>query len=572
MKILLLYVQTDPSGQPAPIEPAALGNDPSATGFVELAWREDGESAARLVEAGAGADGTVLVLSAAGADDPRVDDRLVALLDLLDLRQLAVAIDGAAAVDGQARFERLAAAWTTTLWEQGLAPAAAVPIGSASGDNLVERSAAMPWYRGPTLVEALNRFGARDDAAARPLRVVVERTEAGPDGAVVSGRLVSGRLARGDRVLLSPLNRADEVLTLAAGLPPAACDQAEAGGRVALTIADPAGLEPGHILSHADSPPTETDVFRAHLVWSGATPLAAGARYALRLNGGRAAATVQSVDGTAGTVATPRAASDRLGSKEAVEVVLRTDRLLALDPYSADPRTGHVVLIDGDEAVGAGIIDMRGYADQRGLVTVRATNVTRVEHRLTPAERARRNGHTGGVLWLTGLSGSGKSTLALEAERELFDRGYQVYVLDGDNVRHGLNANLGFSPEDRAENIRRVGEVAALFSAAGFIVVTAFISPYRSDRARARAAVPDDSFHEIYLEAGLEVCESRDPKGLYRRARAGEIQDFTGISAPYEAPEAPDLVIDTGRETVEQSVAKLLAYVERHFVRAREQD
>jgi len=174
----------------------------------------------------------------------------------------------------------------------------------------------------------------------------------------------------------------------------------------------------------------------------------------------------------------------------------------------------------------------------------------------------------GCTLWFTGLSGAGKSTLALALERELFAKGYQVYVLDGDNVRQGLNANLGFSPEDRAENIRRVGEVAALFADAGLITITSFISPYRADRKRARAAAKD-RFHEIYIHAELDTCERRDPKGLYKRARRGEIPEFTGVSAPYEAPEAPELAVDTDSLSVEESVARIVGYVEKNFVITR---
>jgi bifunctional enzyme CysN/CysC len=207
---------------------------------------------------------------------------------------------------------------------------------------------------------------------------------------------------------------------------------------------------------------------------------------------------------------------------------------------------------------------MEGYPDQRQALTVKSTNITSVEHRVTAGNRLQRNGHGGGVLWLTGLSGAGKSTLAMAVEQHLFKKGFHVYVLDGDNVRRGLNANLGFSPLDRAENIRRIGEVAALFADSGIICVTAFISPYQSDRDRARAAAGDD-FHEIYIKADLETCEQRDPKGLYRKARAGEIQDFTGISAPYEAPVAPELSVDTASQTIDESVQQIVDYVNQVF-------
>ena len=207
---------------------------------------------------------------------------------------------------------------------------------------------------------------------------------------------------------------------------------------------------------------------------------------------------------------------------------------------------------------------MGSYPDQRAQITIRASNLTEVDHGVDNARRAARNRHQPGVLWFTGLSGAGKSTLAMALERRLFDEGYQVYVLDGDNVRTGLNANLGFSPEDRAENIRRVGEVAALLADAGLVVITAFISPYRADRDRARQAA-GDAFREIYIKADFETCESRDPKGLYKRARAGEIAEFTGISAPYEEPASPELVVDTSKVDVESCVDELVAYVKANF-------
>ncbi len=198
-------------------------------------------------------------------------------------------------------------------------------------------------------------------------------------------------------------------------------------------------------------------------------------------------------------------------------------------------------------------------------MAVKSTHITTTAHRVAEEERWRANGHKGGVLWFTGLSGSGKTTLAFELEQRLFADGFQAYVLDGDNIRHGLSADLGFSHEERTENIRRVGEVSGLFARAGTIAISAFISPYRADRAEARRAV-GRGFHEIHLDASLEICESRDPKGLYAKARQGEVADFTGVSAPYEAPDAPDLVVHTGVLGVSESLELLLAYIEKAFV------
>ena len=204
------------------------------------------------------------------------------------------------------------------------------------------------------------------------------------------------------------------------------------------------------------------------------------------------------------------------------------------------------------------------FRKQNPQMNPKATNIFEVHSRVDMKAREVRNRHKGGVLWLTGLSGSGKSTLAVEVERALFAKGYHVYVLDGDNLRHGLNSNLGFSHEDRTENIRRVGEVAALFADSGFVCVSAFISPYRADREGARK-VAADSFHEIHVSADLATCEARDPKGLYKRARRGEIPDFTGISAPYEEPGSPELAVDTATQDVSQSVALILDYVSRNL-------
>lgn len=204
-----------------------------------------------------------------------------------------------------------------------------------------------------------------------------------------------------------------------------------------------------------------------------------------------------------------------------------------------------------------------------GEQAIKSTNITAVESRVTVQDRIERSGHSGGVLWFTGLSGSGKSTLALELERRLFNIGYNVYVLDGDNVRHGLSSNLGFSPEDRTENIRRIGEVGALFANAGFIVITAFISPYQEDRDRART-VAGDGFHEVYVKADLALCETRDPKGLYEKARRGEIPEFTGISAPYEAPGDPEFTVDTGALDIDRSVNALIEYVAANFIQRQD--
>ena len=433
----------------------------------------------------------------------------------------------------------------------------------------MDRKAELSFAR---LLDALGIPGAGDASNGRdalPLRMPIRDVDRVDDRRIVIGQIETGRFSVGDRVLFSPSNVTARVAGIEVKNAPTALPEATAGQSIGITLDAPLVVERGETMSHENRPPIETDVFRARLLWLGHTPLGPGRHCMLRLGTAVADVEVQSIE----RVIEPRGsntggvaheiASDGIG-----EVVLRSRSMLALDAFTDNPRTGRFVLADDNEIVGVGLIGMEGYPDQRALITGRSSNVTVVDHGVSRAARARRNRHAGGVIWLTGLSGAGKSTLVIAAEDHLFRKGYQVYALDGDNVRHGLNATLGFSPEDRAENIRRVGEVAALFADAGFIVLTAFISPYRADRARARVAAErasSGSFHGVYIRASLEVCEARDPRGLYERARAGKIPDFTGISAPYEPPERPELTVDTGDRSVEHSLQVLIDHIERHF-------
>ena len=417
------------------------------------------------------------------------------------------------------------------------------------------------------LLDALRIPAAGDTLSERdalPLRMPVEGVHYSANRRVIAGRIETGRVSVGDRVLFSPSNQTARVAGIEVRDVPTPLTEATAGRPIGLTLDTQLVIERGETVSHLDEPPIETDVFRARLYWLRRGPLEPGRRFTLRLGTAAADVEVQSID----RVIDPGAPDGQVTGDGIAEVILRSRTMLALDEFEANPWTGRCVLADGSEVVGVGLIGMEGYPDQRALITGRSSNVSVIDHGVSRAARTRRNRHAGGVIWLTGLSGAGKSTLAIEAEDHLFRKGYQVYALDGDNVRRGLNATLGFSPEDRAENIRRVGEVAALFADAGFIVLTAFISPYRSDRARARAAaerVSPNGFHEVYVRAPLEVCEARDPQGLYRRARAGEIADFTGISAPYEPPDRPELTVDTGDRPVERSLQALTDHIERHF-------
>ena len=482
------------------------------------------------------------------------------LLHMLGVRQVAVVCNKMDLVGfDEARFRAVEREYTQYLASIGVTATYIIPASARGGDNIAQRSAAMPWYQGPTVIEALDRFQPIAAPVDLPLRFPIQDVYKFDHRRILAGRIESGVLRVGDTLLFSPSNTTARVASIETWHAPAMVE-AKAGQSVGVTLDEQIFVERGEMASHRDAAPIETDVFRAQVFWLGRDPIEVGARYKCKLATAEFPVTVQSIERVIDTGDLSRRDAVRVERNEVAEVVLRARKLVALDEFRALTRTGRFVLIDKYDAAGGGIISLEGYADQRELVTVRATNIVKVEHGVAADARARRNGHKGGVLWFTGLSGAGKSTLAIELERRLFAKGYHVYVLDGDNVRSGLNANLGFSPEDRAENIRRVGEVAALFADAGMIVISSFISPYRSDRDRARAAAKG-AFHEIHVKADLATCERRDPKGLYRRARAGEIAEFTGISSPYEAPDAPELVVDTAAEDVEACLGRLMEYV-----------
>ena len=547
-----------------------------AAAMVRTARREyaivdvlDGRALVDAMAAGAAAAAVAIVVIGA-PEDRRAPPRNFGFhAGLLGVRHAVVAVTKMDRADYAAeRYDAMARACRSDLGRIGVEARHVVPVSSRHGDNIVRRSERMPWYDGPTLVEALDGLLAPPPPAALPLRLPVHEVDRTGGGCVVVGRVATGRLQRGDALLFSPSNRSARVAAIADRGGGAALDEAVAGQTVGVTLYERLPVERGEVASHAHDPPIETNVFRARLMWWGGAPLTVGQTFGLRLNILEVPVDVQAIEPPIGAAEATDSAADRIDPGGVAEVVLRTPRMIALDTFGANPVTGRFVLVDGGDAAGCGVINMEGYPDQRGLVTVKSTNVTAVEHRVSTDARTARNNHQGGVLWFTGLSGAGKSTLAVEVEQRLFRNGYQTYVLDGDNVRRGLNANLGFSPDDRAENIRRVGEVAALFADAGFIVISAFISPYQSDRQRARAAAASygaGGFHEIHIDADLEECERRDPKGLYKKARRGEIKDFTGVSAPYEPPENPDLAIDTGEGGIDDCARRIVDYIVSNF-------
>lgn len=524
-------------------------------GYVIIDAPGHAEFLRNMVTGAASAEAAVLVVDATQGVSEQTR-RHAYLLTLLSVTQVAVVVNKMDLLGhDRDRFEAVAGEVRRYLGEIGLVPSAVIPIAARHGDNVARRSAAMDWWDGPTLLDALDGFERRAAPVDQPLRLPIQDVYRQDDRRILVGRIESGRLRVGDTLRFAPGGQTARLVSIETWNS-APHISAGAGQSVALVLDREIFVERGAVASHVHDRPPEVNRLQVRLFWLDREPLVPGERLTLRLGTARHAVTVEAIERVIDVQDLRAGAADRVEPNGVAEVVLRARARIAADPFTAVPATGRGVLVRDHRVVGGAVVMAPLAADAR--------NLTPVASSVSAAERAAANGHRGGVYWFTGLSGAGKSTLAMAFQRHLFDRGYQVYVLDGDNLRQGLNRNLGFSPEDRSENIRRVAEVARLFADAGIIVLTAFISPYRADRASAREIIGED-FREVYVKASLDTCAARDPKGLYARARAGEIPEFTGVTAPYEEPESPDLVLDTERLAVEAAVALLYEDVQHRF-------
>jgi bifunctional enzyme CysN/CysC len=480
------------------------------------------------------------------------------LLQLLGIDQIVVAVNKMDIIAyDRSRFEEAANACRTHLTHLGLTPAAIVPVSARDGENLVARSnEALAWYTGPTILEALEALVPATSRSSAPLRMRVQDVYRIDDRRISVGQIAAGTLRVGDAILVSPTGSSAHVTSIDRW-PENGPPVAHAGESIGFTLDQPIYVDRGDVISHQTDAPQRVSTFGATFFWLAETGPQPDDVFALQFGPTQARVTIESIDRVTDTQSLATLPDTSVPQYAVIEVKMRSSALLALDTRETNSLTARCVLLRGNEVVAGGLIT------RAGARAARSANIHPLDHLVSREERAQRYGHGGAVIWLTGLSGSGKSTIAMAVERHLFTRGRFVYVLDGDNIRSGLNRDLGFSPDDRTENIRRVGEVAALFAQAGALVITAFISPSAEDRAAARAAAAG-AFYEVHIAADLQTCEGRDAKGLYARARSGEIPEFTGISAPYDAPEAADLTIDTARLSVDASVEMLVDFIVRN--------
>jgi bifunctional enzyme CysN/CysC len=475
---------------------------------------------------------------------------------LVGIRRMAIAVNKMDLVGwSQERFEALRKEYEAFVGRFGV-ELTFIPVSALLGDNVVERSANMPWYDGPPLLEYLETVPLERTADNAPFRLPVQYVQR-PDRDYrgYSGTIASGSVRVGDAVAVYP----SRFITHITGIwtPAGPADHAEAPKAVTVTIADDIDVGRGHVLASPEAPPQELTEFEATIIWMDAAPLDTDVTYLMkhtsRVLRARPMEVIHRVNPT--TLEPESAATLQLNEIGLARI--RTLQPIYADPYAVNRHTGGFILIDPatHQTVGAGLIE-RASAERPNV----GSNLTRHHGTVTLADRERLLGQTPVTIWLTGLSGSGKSTIAYGVEARLIAQGHACAVLDGDNMRHGLNRDLGFAPEDRAENIRRVAEVARLMNDAGLIVITSFISPYAADRSNARQIIGSERFIETYVDVPVEECERRDPKGLYAKARAGLIPDFTGVSAPYEPPQTPDIHLD-GTRPVEELINTVVAFL-----------
>ena len=479
------------------------------------------------------------------------------LVSLIGIRSVVLAINKMDLVDySQATFNRILDEYRAFAQGIGLGSITAIPLSALKGDNMLAPSERTPWHTGPTLMGYLETVELDETRQQLgPLRLPVQwvnRPDLNFRG--FAGRLASGVVRPGDRVRIQPSGRESTVARIvsAGGDLPLAV----AGQSITLTLTDEVDISRGDVISAGDSPAEVADQFEATLVWMAEEPMYPGRPYRLKIGTRTVNATITEPKYRINVNTGEHLAAKQLALNEIGEVNLSLDRPIAFDAYQANREMGGFILIDrlSNATVGAGMLR---------FALRRAHNIHLQHVDVDKATRAAHKGQRAAVVWLTGLSGAGKSTIANLVEKRLHAMGRHTYLLDGDNVRHGLNRDLGFTEADRVENIRRVAEVARLMVDAGLIVITAFISPFRAERAMARALVAEGEFVEVHVDTPLAVAEQRDVKGLYKKARRGELKNFTGIDSPYEAPEAPELCVNTTHASADEAAELVIAQLRR---------
>jgi bifunctional enzyme CysN/CysC len=503
------------------------------------------------------ADGALLIIDALEGvrDQTR---RHGYLLHLLGVKQVAVVVNKMDRVDfNSARFAEISDEISAHLTGLGVTPLAIVPISARDGDGVAKRTPRVAWYNGPTVVEALDALEPALPLEQLALRLPVQAIYKFDDRRIVAGRIESGRLAAGDEIVIMPAGKIARIRSVE-GWPVTPVNGTQTAGRsVGITLDRELFIERGDVIAHVGTSPRDTRRLRARIFWLHDKALAKGEQILVRLGTREVRATVVAIEkavdpGELSSVENKSIARNHVG-----EIDISLAQPIAADPYSENLRTGRLVIEVGGRIAGGGLV-LSVDAGQRAV----PVDIVPVESALRPDERLARYRHSGAVVWLTGLPGSGKSTLARALERRLFGHGGSPVLLDGDTLRAGLNSDLGFSANDRSENIRRLAEVASHLARNGHIAIVAAVSPSAEDRAGARR-IADTAFREVYVATPAEVCESRDPKGHYAKARAGSLPAFTGIGKDYQPPLNSELTLDTSTGSVSEATDEIESMLTR---------
>jgi bifunctional enzyme CysN/CysC len=479
-----------------------------------------------------------------------------AIAALLGIKHLVLAVNKMDLVDwNEHAFAAIRELYAGFVRQLGIESIAAIPTSAPHGDNLASKSRNTPWYDGPTLLDYLETVEVEDTVQAAPFRFPVQWVNRpNADFRGFAGMVAGGTVATGDQVRILPSGRAAtiaRIVTQDGDLPAAV-----AGQSVTLTLTTEVDVSRGDVIASVEHPAHVSDQFEATVIWMGDQPMLPGRPYLFKVGAATVGGSLAHLKYQINIETLEHTAARTLALNDIGVCTVNLDRRIAFDPYVENRDTGGFIVIDRitNATVGAGLLR---------FALRRADNIAWHATTVSKETRAAAKGQRPRVLWFTGLSGAGKSTIANLVEAKLHAMGLHSYLLDGDNIRHGLNKDLGFTPADRVENIRRVAEVAKLMADAGLIVLVAFISPFRAERRLARELMAEGEFIEVFVDASLAVAESRDPKGLYKKARAGEIRNFTGIDSPYEPPEHPELRLDTGAATAEEAAAQVIAYLHK---------
>ncbi len=443
----------------------------------------------------------------------------------------------------------------------GIKIKATVPVSAKRGDNIFEKSKKIIWYNGQTFCEILDTYNIKKGLDYLPLRLPIQDIYKINDKRVIVGRVETGEIKLNDELFFLPSNETVKLKSFEAW--PKAKKKYVSGDNIGLTIEDQIYIDKGNLISHTTSSPKLMNTFEANLFWLSEKKLELDKQYLMKINTGEYNIIIRKISKI---IDTNNLSSKSLNlspkKNDVCEVIIHSSQLIPMDDFKDNQKTGRFCILDEEKIIAGGIINLQNFPDQKDVI--KAKNIKPVNFSVTEIDRALRFNHRSAIIWLTGLSGSGKSTIAKEIEKKLFLKNYNVFILDGDNLRMGINRGLGFSTEDRSENIRRTAEVAKLFSQAGFVVIVSLISPYISERKKARDIRPE-IFREIFIKASIDECKKRDVKGLYSKAINGEIENFTGISSPYEDPKSPDLILYTEKESIEESVNKLENFIINEF-------